>query len=35
MITRPIGDDDIHAYVDGELDPARRDAVERWLGFKL
>lgn len=31
MITRPIGDDDIHAYVDGQLDPARRAAVETWL----
>lgn len=31
MIARPIGDDDIHAYVDGALDPARRAAVEAWL----
>jgi len=26
---RPITDDDLHAYVDGVLDPARRPAVER------
>lgn len=31
MIARPIGDDDIHAYVDGALDPARRAEVEAWL----
>ncbi len=32
MIAQPIGDDDIHAYVDGQLDPARRAAVGAWLG---
>jgi anti-sigma factor RsiW len=31
MIARPIGDDDIHAYVDGALDPERRAEVETWL----
>jgi anti-sigma factor RsiW len=31
MIARPIGDDDIHAYVDGQLDPTRRTEVEAWL----
>ena len=31
MIARPIGDDDIHAYVDGALDQARRAEVEAWL----
>ena len=31
MITRPIGDDDIHAYVDGQLDLARRAEIEAWL----
>jgi anti-sigma factor RsiW len=31
MIAQPIGDDDIHAYVDGALDPARRAEVEAWL----
>jgi anti-sigma factor RsiW len=31
MIARPIGDDDIHAYVDGQLEPARRADVEAWL----
>jgi anti-sigma factor RsiW len=31
MIARPIGDDDVHAYVDGALDPARRAEVETWL----
>jgi len=29
--SRPIGDDDIHAYVDGALDPARRAEVEAFL----
>lgn len=27
----PIGDDDLHAYVDGRLLPARRAEVEAWL----
>ncbi len=27
----PIGEDDLHAYVDGQLPPARRDAVEHHL----
>ena len=31
MIARPIGDEDIHAYVDGALEPARRVEVEAWL----
>jgi anti-sigma factor RsiW len=30
-MARPIGDDDIHAYVDGALDPARRAEVEAFL----
>ena len=29
--TSPIGDADLHAYVDGELDPTRRAEVEAWL----
>ena len=28
---RPISEDDLHAYVDGVLEPGRRDAVERHL----
>jgi anti-sigma factor RsiW len=31
VIARPVDDDDIHAYVDGALDPARRAEVETWL----
>jgi anti-sigma factor RsiW len=31
-MTAPIGEDDLHAYVDGFLDPDRRSAVERYLG---
>ncbi len=27
----PIGEDDLHAWVDGQLDPARRPAVERYI----
>ena len=27
----PVGEDDLHAYVDGQLTPERRSAVERWL----
>lgn len=27
----PVGEDDLHAYVDGQLSPERREAVERWL----
>ncbi|WP_372617348.1 anti-sigma factor family protein [Falsiroseomonas sp.] len=27
----PIGEDDLHAFVDGRLDPARAPAVERYL----
>lgn len=28
---RPISDEDLHAYVDGQLDPARRNEVENYL----
>ncbi|MEE7463588.1 anti-sigma factor [Methylobacterium fujisawaense] len=28
---RPIGEDDLHAFVDGRLDPGRRAGVEAWL----
>lgn len=28
---RPICEDDLHAWVDGRLDPARRGEVEAWL----
>ncbi|MDE2598943.1 MAG: anti-sigma factor [Rhodocyclaceae bacterium] len=31
MNERPISDQDLHAYVDGELSPARRIEVEAWL----
>ncbi|MBR0679575.1 anti-sigma factor [Roseomonas eburnea] len=27
----PVGEDDLHAFVDGRLDPARRAAVAAWL----
>jgi anti-sigma factor RsiW len=27
----PVSEDEIHAYVDGQLDPRRHAAVERWL----
>jgi anti-sigma factor RsiW len=27
----PVTEDELHAYVDGELPPDRRDAVEAWL----
>jgi anti-sigma factor RsiW len=27
----PFGDDDIHAFVDGQLSPERRAEVQRWL----
>jgi anti-sigma factor RsiW len=30
-VAPPIGDDDLHAYVDGQLEVGRRDAVERYL----
>ncbi len=30
-MTAPIGEDDLHAYVDGFLDPGRRSVVERYL----
>jgi anti-sigma factor RsiW len=29
--TPPIGEDDLHAYIDGQLDVGRRHAVERYL----
>ncbi len=29
--TRPIGEDDLNAYVDGELDEARHALVDQWL----
>lgn len=28
---RPVTDDDLHAYIDNQLDPARRAEVERYL----
>ncbi|WP_288581247.1 anti-sigma factor [uncultured Methylobacterium sp.] len=28
---RPVGEDDLHALVDGRLDPGRRATVEAWL----
>jgi len=28
---RPVGEEELHAYVDGRLDPARRAAVEHYL----
>lgn len=28
---RPVGEDDLHAFVDGRLDPGRRARVEAWL----
>ncbi|MBB5764461.1 MAG: anti-sigma factor [Methylobacteriaceae bacterium] len=28
---RPVGEDDLHAFVDGRLDPGRRARVEVWL----
>lgn len=28
---KPIGDDELHAYADGQLDAARRDAIDAWL----
>lgn len=28
---RPVGEDDLHAYTDDRLDPARRTIVEAWL----
>lgn len=31
MTLRPISDDDLHAYVDGQLDSSRRAEVETWL----
>jgi anti-sigma factor RsiW len=31
MLARTIGDEDIPAFVDGALDPARRAEVEAWL----
>jgi hypothetical protein len=30
-VTPPIGEDDLHAYVDGQLQEGRRPAVERHL----
>ncbi|MDR3516997.1 MAG: anti-sigma factor [Azospirillaceae bacterium] len=31
MVTRPIADEELHAYVDGQLDSARRIQVDAWL----
>lgn len=31
METQPVRDNDLHAYADGQLDPARRIEVEAWL----
>lgn len=31
MTAQRVTDDDLHAYVDGQLDPERRLVVERWL----
>jgi anti-sigma factor RsiW len=31
MTERPISEDELHAYVDGELPPERHSAVEAWL----
>ncbi len=31
MTGRPIGEDDLHAFIDGQLDPARHREVEAWL----
>jgi anti-sigma factor RsiW len=31
MVARPVDDRDLHAYVDGCLDPQRRIEVEAWL----
>lgn len=31
MVEQLIGDSDLHAYVDGRLDPVRRAKVEAWL----
>lgn len=28
---RPVGEDDLHAFIDGRLDPKRLDVVEAWL----
>ena len=29
--TSPVTEDELHAYVDGELPPDRIDAVAEWL----
>ena len=31
MIARIFGNEDIHAYIDGGIDPARRGDVATWL----
>ena len=28
---QPVTEEELHAYVDGELAPERREAVEAWL----
>ncbi len=28
---KPIGDEELHAYADGQLDAARREAIDAWL----
>lgn len=31
MTARPIGDDELHAYADGQLEPTQRAEVDAWL----
>ncbi len=32
--TAPFGESDLHALADGQLDPARREAIEAWLASR-